>query len=272
MARNVVGDVVELKLPGICAIVPANLVRSRFQPESNTASGIQDDCGNRPSEQNGCRTGRRQCCLTLAESGKIYPGNKLFALSRYEPVGVMIYNNAEFMLSHGKLLIKMYRQSLGSDAKPTIYEYLENFLEYIDNSFVRTEEQELINTLRIARDSYSEMRDIAMIDLNEILKEKRKLTIADKNNALQESINDIKHNLTRQDEFKTMKEREPIGKRKISRIVSDYGNEIDECIDQYFQQFGVDQSIKRSLHQVLRLSIGCDKFSRSSSGTTSLPD
>ena len=204
--------------------------------------------------------------VTLAESGKIYPGNKLFALSRYQPVGVMIYNNAEFMGVPWETLIKMYRQSLGSDAKPTIYEYLESFLEYIDNSLVYTEEQELINTLRIACDSYSEIRDIAKGNLNEILKDKGKLTIADKNNALQESINDIKHNLTKQDEFKTMKERRPIGKRKISKIVSDYGNEIDECIDRYFQEFGVDQSIKRSLHQVLRLSIGCDKFSRSSSG------
>lgn len=183
--------------------------------------------------------------VTLAESGKIYPGNKLFALSRYQPVGVMIYNNAEFMDVPWETLIKMYRQSLGSDAKPTICEYLESFLEYISNSFVCTEEQKLRNMLRIACDLYSEIRDI---------------TIADKNKDLQASINDMKHSLTKQSRFKDMK------KHKISKIVSDYGSKIDECIDLCFKKFDIDQSIKHSLHCVFRLSIGCDKFSRSSSG------
>ena len=204
--------------------------------------------------------------VTLSESGKIYPGNKLFALSRYQPVGVMIYNNAEFMGVPWETLIKMYRQSLGSDAKPTIYEYLESFLEYIGSSFVCTEEQELINTLRIVRDLCSEIRGITEENLRNISKNKGSITIADKNNALQESINDMKQDLTKQDRFKTMKKHRSIGKQRISEIISDYGNKIDEYIDLYFQEFDVDQSVKRSLHRVFRLSIGCDKFSRSSSG------
>ncbi len=35
--------------------------------------------------------------MTLQGTGKIYASNKLFALNKYQPVGVMIYNNAEFM-------------------------------------------------------------------------------------------------------------------------------------------------------------------------------
>ena len=34
--------------------------------------------------------------MTLG-TGKVYPANKLFALSKYHPVGVMVYNNAELM-------------------------------------------------------------------------------------------------------------------------------------------------------------------------------
>ena len=204
--------------------------------------------------------------VTLAESGKIYPGNKLFALSRYQPVGVMIYNNAEFMDVPWETLIKMYRQSLGSDAKPTIYGYFESFLEYIGSSFICTEEQELRNTLRIGYDSYSEIRDATMGNLNRIFEDKGYLTIEDKNNTLQQSINDMKYNLTKQGRFKPMKKHKPIGKRKISEIASGYKNQIDAYIDRYFQIFDVDQSIRRSLHCVFRLSIGCDRFSRGSSG------
>ena len=198
--------------------------------------------------------------VTLAESGKVYPGNKLFALSRYQPVGMMIYNNAEFMDVPWETLIKMYRQSLGLDAKPTIYDYLKSFLEYISNSFICTEEQKLRNALRIACDLYSEIRDTAMGNLNKILKNTGHLTIEDKSDALRISINDMKNNLTKQNRFKSMK------KERISQVDSDYGNEIDACIDQYFKGFNVNRSTRRSLHYVFRLSIGCDRFSRGSSG------
>ena len=151
--------------------------------------------------------------VTLAESGKVYPGNKLFALSRYQPVGVMIYNNAEFMDVPWETLIKMYRQSLGSDSKPTIRDYLGNFLEYISDSFVCTEEQKLRNALRIACDLYSEIRDTAMGNLNKILKNTDHITIEDKSDALRTSINDMKNNLTKQGKFKSMKKKENISGR-----------------------------------------------------------
>lgn len=35
--------------------------------------------------------------ISLGTSGKIFPDNKLFALTKWHPVGVMIYNNAEYM-------------------------------------------------------------------------------------------------------------------------------------------------------------------------------
>ena len=145
--------------------------------------------------------------VTLAESGKVYTGNKLFALSRYQSVGVMIYNNAEFMDVPWETLIKMYRQSLGLDAKPTIYDYLENFLEYISDSFVCTEEQQLRNALRIACDSYSEILDITRRKISNILENKGCLTLEYRNDALQTSINDMKQNLTKQGKFKPIKNR-----------------------------------------------------------------
>ena len=35
--------------------------------------------------------------MSVGNTGKTYPTNKLFALSKHHPVGVMMYNNAEFM-------------------------------------------------------------------------------------------------------------------------------------------------------------------------------
>lgn len=51
--------------------------------------------------------------------------NKLFMLSNFEPVGIMLYNNAEFMGVPWEIIIKEYRKQL----KDTKFEYLEEYAD-----------------------------------------------------------------------------------------------------------------------------------------------
>jgi len=52
--------------------------------------------------------------ITLG-SQKIYnSGNKLFSLSKYRPVGIMVFGNAEFMGIPWETIIKFYRSKLKS--------------------------------------------------------------------------------------------------------------------------------------------------------------
>jgi hypothetical protein len=69
----------------------------------------------------------------VSSGDKIYnSANKLFALSKYEPVGVMIYNYAEFMGVPWETIIKVYReQKLGDQRFDTVQEYADHFLEYL---------------------------------------------------------------------------------------------------------------------------------------------
>ena len=60
--------------------------------------------------------------MTDLGTGKIYPANKLFALTKWHPIGVMIYANANFMGVPWETIIKMYRQSIGRTAKTTVQE------------------------------------------------------------------------------------------------------------------------------------------------------
>jgi 20S proteasome alpha/beta subunit len=64
---------------------------------------------------------------------KIYnSANKVFALSKYHPVGIMIYNNATFMGTiDWEILIKEYRKSLGEKSYKTLFEYANNFKKFI---------------------------------------------------------------------------------------------------------------------------------------------
>jgi len=57
--------------------------------------------------------------------------NKLFTLSKYHPVGVMVYGNAEFMDYPWETIIKLYRRQKGRQDEDTISDWAENFLEFL---------------------------------------------------------------------------------------------------------------------------------------------
>ena len=63
---------------------------------------------------------------------KIFPSaSKIFTLSKYEPVGVMIYGNASLMTVPWETIIKVYRNHLGKRTFKTISAYAENFLSFL---------------------------------------------------------------------------------------------------------------------------------------------
>ena len=57
--------------------------------------------------------------------------NKLFSLSKYEPVGVMLYGNASLGGTPWDVIIKIYRKQLGRETFPTLNEYVNDFISYL---------------------------------------------------------------------------------------------------------------------------------------------
>jgi hypothetical protein len=57
--------------------------------------------------------------------------NKVFALSKRHPVGIMLYNSASFMTTPWETIIKVYRKHLGDNSFPTVKGYQENFIEFL---------------------------------------------------------------------------------------------------------------------------------------------
>ena len=64
---------------------------------------------------------------------KIYnTGNKLFMLSKYEPIGIMIYGRAKFMGVPWEIIIKLFREKVLSYEKfSTLEEYAEKFISFL---------------------------------------------------------------------------------------------------------------------------------------------
>ena len=60
--------------------------------------------------------------------------NKLFTLSKHEPVGVMIYGSAELGGLPVETAVKVFRDQLGQDAFESLQEYANSFLEFLGTS------------------------------------------------------------------------------------------------------------------------------------------
>ncbi len=60
--------------------------------------------------------------------------NKLFTLSKHEPVGVMIYGSAELGGLPVETAVKVFRDQLGQDAFESLQDYANSFLEFLDTS------------------------------------------------------------------------------------------------------------------------------------------
>ena len=92
---------------------------------------------------------------------KTYPGDKLFALSKHHPVGVMTYNNAEFMGIPWETLIKMYRHSRGTESHPSIEAYVDDLFAFVSKEPFTNDERELENLLRMAGGAFDVVLDSA---------------------------------------------------------------------------------------------------------------
>ena len=71
--------------------------------------------------------------------------NKIFTLSKYHPVGIMIYNNATCMGTPWETIIKMYRTKLGERQFKTISEYCEDFIKFVqtDGQFFKKKQEQM---------------------------------------------------------------------------------------------------------------------------------
>lgn len=77
---------------------------------------------------------------------KIYnTANKIFTLSKYHPVGIMVYGSSSFMNTPWEIIIKLYRKEISDKSFKTLKEYKNDFIDFLKrNEFFTTEEGQKI--------------------------------------------------------------------------------------------------------------------------------
>jgi hypothetical protein len=83
------------------------------------------------------------------EAPKTYnTANKLFALSKHEPAGVMVYGSAELMGIPWETIVKVFRGSLGRKRFGTLKEYAESFMSFLEHEgglFPESEQEKFLH-------------------------------------------------------------------------------------------------------------------------------
>lgn len=178
--------------------------------------------------------------------------NKLFALSKHRPVGVMVYNNASILGVPWETIIKMYRSNLAANAFGTLEEYGRDFLAYLTGN----------NTLFPA-DSQRRYFLRAFADL---LSRKRE-------ESYNRHIDALVHGeqSTQLSQFETVVQRElerlnALGDLGTSPahsaepILAALGDDINQAINAEVGQLGLNAELIESLRQLAVLSVTKDDF------------
>jgi hypothetical protein len=75
--------------------------------------------------------------VTANNVKKVYNrSNKLFTLSKFQPVGIAIYSSADFMGIPLETIIKLYRQKLKNNSFSTLEDYKQDFLTFLKTQLV----------------------------------------------------------------------------------------------------------------------------------------
>jgi hypothetical protein len=202
--------------------------------------------------------------VTIEQIGdrKVYnSANKLFTLSKYQPIGIMLYGSANFMGIPWETVIKIYRGKLGKQKFDTLKEYADNFIDFLDNGNPLFPDSEQEKYLRNTLISY--FRQIK----KEIFVEVRS-TIADKEWIEDSQIEQITSDVIERHHghWNTFDLLPSILKTYSKDIISKYGTIIDEIKNKILGKLPISKKSSEQLNEISASLFSKNLFSPSVSG------
>lgn len=93
--------------------------------------------------------------VTMGNTHKVVnSANKIFTLSKYNPVAVMTYNNAAFMGTPWDIIIKEYRKQLGERSFSYLEDYVNDFILFLHNRHFFCDDQTQHNYMKFMLKSF----------------------------------------------------------------------------------------------------------------------
>jgi hypothetical protein len=186
--------------------------------------------------------------------------NKLFTLSKYQPVGIMIFGSAEIMRVPWEALIKLYRANLSTRRFPTVKAYASDFIKYLERNraaFTIPEQK------RYFTDTVEQYFRLILKDINQAVQDalgkKTKITSADVARIVNEQVN--KHHREWRD---TKRLRLPSAQE--TRIRRRYAKELKKLRKSVFKKLPISRAASEKLSQLAAWLFTKENFRVASSG------
>jgi len=162
--------------------------------------------------------------------------NKLFALSKYHPVGIMIYNNADLMGIPWETIIKIYRNKLGAKEFDYLKEYSDDFIEFLDNDNSLFSDSIQKEYLRFAVYAYFYFIEEHISNLVEsIISEKQKITQNEIKKRISKIIEEHYEKWTNASNIPSIPDSHK------NEIIDKYGEIIEEVMHEVFQELPISK-------------------------------
>jgi len=184
---------------------------------------------------------------SITESGrKIFTSaNKLFNLSQYHPVGVMVYGNASFMDAPWELVIKTYRKHLGEKELATIEEYMADFISFLSNKNPLFPEDLQDKYYRGAIRAYFKvMRDEIKQKIKAVIDKSGSITERKIRQTVSQVIVERVNNFAKAERSPSI----PAGHNKL--VISKYNKVIDEERVQVFEKLPISKTNTKRLIRI----------------------
>ena len=183
------------------------------------------------------------------KGSKIYnSANKLFCLSKYNPVGIMLFGNADFMGVPWETIIKIYRKDLKDKTFSTLNEYANNFIDFIKNKDLKLipEERQISYVRSHIYDFYNGVvKQEIIAAIKKQVKEKGQISTIEINNLVKQIIKQIRRSIYK---------RKIVSREQKRIFIKKFTIDIENIIVEVFEKISLEKRSKLDL-KFLALSL-----------------
>jgi hypothetical protein len=188
--------------------------------------------------------------LVTVQSGnrvpKTYIVNKLFTLSKYHPVGVMVYGNAELLGVPWETTIKIYRNQLRNISFETVQDYARSFATFLETNrrlFPKEEQAEFFR--QIVASFFVYLR-------HDIDKCVEAITRGSSGTVTRDQIREIAAEAIAENwrRFNNAAELVHLAPDFDRRVRASYAQAINEQIDSHFAKFELQEASRQQLNEL----------------------
>jgi len=187
--------------------------------------------------------------------GKVFhSAQKLFSLGRHHPVGIMVYQNAEFMGVPWETVIEIYRDKvLRQRSLRTLKAYANSFIRFLNNAnnsfkdlFSESEQEEYFNLI-ISR-HFGTIRDWIIHLAGKVIAKSQDITDKEIRTMTEKAMHTVLN--YHSDYLKNDKKYQSIADNYLKDVERRYGNVIKEAENRIFEKLPISPALKETVNRI----------------------